>query len=331
MKRIRCKTFVLGMLLFAAAAHAQVAPPPLSLSASPSSPGPGEQIFIQAATPSFEKDSVFFDWTVEGRARPDLSGLGKNTITLTAGNLGSTISVSVDITRSSSGETGKASLRITVADLSLLWTAETIIPPWYRGKALATPGSVVDIIASPEFVIDGAQVAPENLIYHWTMDDQTDALVGVGKQIFPIKTSDIPQTSHQIQVVVEDPDQRIRKQGQIFILSGSPHITIYPYTPLGGVEPRTNTSFAPPSRKGGLLDVIAEAFFFPVATKHDLSFSWTVFGAPVAGAVADPGLLTIDPSTLPQAQGPVSISVSAQYTKSLIPLSASQQLNLSLP
>ena len=304
--------------------HAQITPPPLSLASSPAAPSPGQQVTIQAATPTFDKDAAFFEWTVDGEPRPDFSGQGKNTITVTAGELGSVMRVSVRVVRAGGG--AEVSLQIRAADLSLTWSAETIAPKWYKGKALPTSGSIVDIAAIPGFIIDGQTIKPDALIYRWTLDDQTNALVGLGKQVFRIKTSDLPQTSHQIEVVVEDPDKKIRKTGRMFVVPTTPRAVIYPFTPLGGIESRTTNQTI--GQRRGLSDFAAEPFFFPVASKQNLAWVWDIGGTPAQSSASGASMITID--TTNQPQGTLPISVRVEYAKSLIPQSASKILNLFL-
>ena len=314
------------MLTLPVLAYAQVIPSPLSLSSSPASPSPATTFVIQAATPTFEKDTASFSWTVDGKSRPDLSGQGKNEIALVAGAVGSQIRVSVRVSPANDGETS-ASLVIRVSDLSLTWSGETTVPRWYKGKALAASNSIVDIVAVPEFIIDNTRVAPENLIYHWTLDDQTNALSGLGADVFRIKTSDIPGTQHQVEVMVEDIDRKIQKNKRITITPTLPRAVIYRSTPLGGIEPRTAS--LPAVQQKGLMDFAGEAFFFPTVSKQDLAWSWDIGGAPISNSFANPNTATIDTTQYPQ--GSTALTLRVSYTKALIPQSASKVLNLFFP
>src|SRR3989338_8051181 len=81
---------ILGLFSFV---QAQIVPEPVSLSVNPAAPSPGEQITIRAATPTFDKNRAVFDWAVSEKSRPDLSGPGKDTINIQAGDLGSLLRV----------------------------------------------------------------------------------------------------------------------------------------------------------------------------------------------------------------------------------------------
>lgn len=308
MARLTIINVIFAGLLGICVAHAQVVPPPISLSASPSSPAPRTQFIVSAATPTFDKDFAAFDWTVDGKARPEFSGVGKTEITLTAGAVGSVTRVSVTASRNNQ-DTANASLTVIPSDLALPWIAQTSVPKWFRGKALPTPGSVVSIIAVPRITVAGAALNPDALIYRWRIDSDKESLVGAGKRVFTFTASDLPQTTHQIDVSVEDIDGRIRKEGRVLITTdASPRVALYPSSPLGGAEPRLAGSA---STRPGLFDVIAEPFFFPLSSVPSLSYTWNVDGNGVAASVQNPRLVTVDATRRAHQTIPVSMTVRA--------------------
>ncbi|OHA13062.1 MAG: hypothetical protein A3J10_04140 [Candidatus Sungbacteria bacterium RIFCSPLOWO2_02_FULL_54_10] len=307
--------FLFGLLAWGTAG-AQALPAPVSLIASPPAPSPGEKITVTAATPSFDRHTAYFSWTIDGRHRPDLSGAGKGTIELTAGNIGSSQRVAVSVSRKSAAAGlagGEAALTIRVVDLTLTYVAETLVPVWYRGKALPVPDAVVGVVAIPEFVIDGRRIPPERLIYRWGLDDEQNALSGIGEQVFRVRTSDLPGTSHEVKVRVEDEDGKVRREGIFYIVPYAPVLTIYSSSPLGGVEFRTAQRF---TGGRGLFDFLAEPFFFPVAARRDLVWQWQIDGQPFAGNTGAPHLITIDTGGYPQ--GPLSVTASAHIPNSFL-------------
>lgn len=295
--------------------RAQLLPDPVSLTASPSSPSPGESFVVVATTPTFDRNAAFFEWTVDGRPRPDLSGLGKDSLNLVARGVGEVTQVAVSITRDG-GEGGSSSLAVYVADLALPWFSETLVPPWYKGKALPVPNSIVNIVALPNFVTGGKIISYQNLIYTWSLDDDDRALSGIGKNVFAIKTSGLPKASHRIRVTVEDQNKTIRKEDEVFIVPTSPDVSAYRATPLGGVESRLATGILSTALRG-LLDFVVEPFFFPVKSKKDLSYRWEVAGRAVSGTPERPYVLTVDTAGL--AAGGASLSVEVDDRDDLVP------------
>lgn len=324
-KIIRIIFLTAALFLSAYFTYAQFIPTMLTVSATPSSPSPDETVNIQANTPTLDKNRIFFEWTVDGKPQPDLSGLGKDSIKLTAGPVGSTIRVSVVIFGADQ-EVKPSSLSITVSELSLSLFAETYTPRWYKGKALPTQDSVARIIAVPQIVIGGSLLRPESLIYRWNLDDQTDALSGIGQAVFRFRLSDLPKTLHQIRVVVEDGEGKIRKEGRIFVSAANPQVKIYPSSPLGGVEFRSGSAFLL-TKLRGLFDSVAEPFFFSASSRKNLRYQWRVSGGEVAGTPENPNFLTLD--TTGQPAGAIPIDVTVDDQNDIVP-SAVKNLNLIL-
>lgn len=308
MRNLAAITILGTLVALAAFARAQFIPEPVSLVAVPLSPSPGETVVIEASTPTFDQNSAFFSWTVDGRTRPELSGQGKNRIELTAGQIGSSLRVSVEAS-AAQGAGGNASLTLRVSDLALTWFAETYVPKWYKGKALPTQGSVVSIVAVPRFLIGGREVSPQNLIYRWGLDDEDRALSGVGAEVFQIRASDAPKTSHQIRVRIEDTAGQIIKEGEIFIVPKRPRLAIYPATPLGGIEFRSSPTFyLTPAR--GIIDFQAEPFFFPVKSRKELPYQWSVGGVEAKGTPGEEHGVSLNTGDSPVPLLPLSVAVS---------------------
>jgi len=312
MKYIFFKTIPLLLvgIVWAGFIHAQVVPDPVSLSATPSSPPPRSQVRIHASTPTFDKNAAIFDWAVDGKARPDFSGIGKDTITLPTGDVGSSIRVSVAILRQDEGEGGEASLTVYSSDLSLTWFAETYVPKWYRGKALPAQNSIVNIVAVPQISLGTSPIPTENLLYTWSLDDEEDVVSGVGNQVFRIRVSDLPGVAHDVRVIVQDSQKRIKKEGRIFLTPSNPRVAVYQSSPLGGIEPRASPSFIYAPLKE--LDLLVEPFFFPVETKRALSYAWNVGGNDTSGSAQAPFLLTLFPGSQALSSIPVSVRVQTQ-------------------
>ncbi len=295
-------------LLFSATTHAQIIPPPVSLTTDPSSPSPRSQYTVTASTPTFDKDLADFAWTVDGKRRPELSGVGANSITLTAGAVGSVSKINVSVSRPT-GDGGSSSLTVIPSELSLPWIAKTSVPAWYRGKALPTPGAIVSIIAVPRIVIGGSALNPDTLIYRWRIDSDKESLVGSGKRVFTFTASTLPRTTHQIDVSVEDIDGRIHKDARALITTDAvPRVVLYASSPLGGAEARStgNTTGKP-----GLFDVVAEPFFFPLASVASLTYDWIVDGNAAPASPQNPSVVTVDAGRRSNNNIPISVAVRA--------------------
>jgi hypothetical protein len=303
----KAAVLILTLVIIGSFAHAELIPDPVSLVAKPLTPAPGEEFLVEASTPTFDKNTATFSWIVDGRLRPDLSGQGKNAISLKADKVGSVIRVGVEVS-TPQGLGGSASLVIRVSDLVLTWFAETYVPKWYKGKPLPIPESVVSIVAVPQILIGGRTLAPSSLIYRWDLDDQEKALTGVGEQVFRIKTSLFPQNLHQIKVIVEDSGGQIRQEKEVFIVSREPRVVIYQSSPLGGIEFRSAPAVSIAS-KDETRDLLAEPFYFPVSSKKNLSYRWNVAGTEFIGNTGREFSVSLNIGSLPLQLTPVVVSV----------------------
>ncbi len=292
--------------------------PPASVTATPSSPEPGEKVTIEASTPIFNRDTTFYEWTVNGQFRADLSGQGKYAFDMTAGKtIGSTITAFVRAT-ASDGKTTTAQRVIPVSSLSLVWFAETTVPLWYMGKALPSPRAFVSVTALPEIAAGGKMADPKKLLYKWSVGDTKSYASGVGKQSIRFQTSQIPKSSHWIRVTIEDTAKTVKKEGAIFVINREPMLAVYRYSPTGGTEYRRAESLLEAPR-GGTLNLIAEPFFFPGSTK-DISFAWSVGGIELEKNVNNPNIVTIETGQVPSASLLISILASSLKQTALAPV-----------
>ncbi len=282
---------------------------PLSLTARPGSPAPGQKVTVTADTPTADPLFTTFTWSVNGAVQRDASGRGKNTITVTAPQtVGGTMRVSATATFGD-GKSSSASLTLRVSDLVIAWIAETYTPRWYRGKALPTPQSIVRFVALPNFVIDGQRLSPENLVYRWNLDDEGTVSEGRGAQIFRLKISDVLGNTHNVRVTIEDSQKRIRKVGDAFITIMSPEAAVYASSPLGGIEPRRALATLATNERG-TLDFQIEPFYYPVASRRALTYQWNIASAAPQGTAEKPEILTV--STDGELPGVIPFSVTVR-------------------
>lgn len=280
--------------------------PPFALIADPPSPSPGQKVNITTQTTSFDPNRTNYTWTMDGKPRPDISGLGKNSYSYTAEEVGSSKRVSVRA-EPIDEKTVTASLTVYATDLAMTWTARTYIPKWYKGKALPVPKAMVRVAAIPTIIIEGITIPANKLIYTW--DNNGDrVLQGVGKQTFEFQEPEQSWDAPTIVLTVEDINHRIQKEARVMIISQTPRAVIYQSFPLGGIEPRRGAS-AFPSIQAGIVDVQVEPFFFNRESKRDLSYEWSVQGDIASSSVRNPFLLTLDMQQQPPSNVPIYVTI----------------------
>lgn len=280
--------------------------PPFSIVANPAAPSPGENITLTVDTPTFDKNAATYTWTLNGKTLIDQSGLGRRGITAQAGEVGSSIKVSVTATEPN-GAQHSTTLSVPVADLIITWTAQTSIPKWYKGKALPSAGAKVRLVAMPTFVANGTVIPPSQLMYTWLIDGNPFTS-GAGMQVVEVNASKIPLMSPVVYLLVEDNTKKISKDIRVGVFAQTPQVLAYQTFPLGGIEPRTAlSSMMVPNQ--GLVDIQLEPFYFP-KPKKDLAYAWTVNGIQLQGQPGAPYILTIDPAGVKNSHAGIVASVS---------------------
>lgn len=282
--------------------------PPFSIFANPSAPSPGGQVRLSVNTPTFDKNASTYIWTLNGKTLTDRSGLGKHSIIIQAGEVGSSLKASVTATESN-GTVHTASLSIPVADLVVTWTAQTSIPKWYKGKALPVAGAKVRLVAMPTFIANGSAIPPAQLIYTWLIDGNPFTS-GAGLQVVEVNASKIPLINPVVYLKVEDRTRKISKDIRVGVIARTPRALVYQTLPLGGIEPRTAIRSIIASNQG-LLDIAVEPFYFP-KPKKDLAYAWTVNGIQLQGQPGAPYILTIDPNGVQGGNAAIVANVSDQ-------------------
>lgn len=250
-------------------------------------PDPGETVTVSVMSSDFDLDRANYRWTVNGTAPKDAQqGVGAKSYTFTAGKTGTSYSVKVAVTPPSGSALSKTAV-VRSFDMPMYWWADSVIPLWYRGKALPSIGSEVKITALPNL----PGVNPKTLLYSWEFNNNfVGTQSGVGKSVFRF-TPQFP-VRETIKVRVQNASGSIDKEKTVEIQTFEPLVRAYELKPLEGVEfIRSLTLRA--ARGGETIDVIAEPFFFPLRNFADLIFQWRINGTDIADAGDHPNILTI--------------------------------------
>ena len=231
----RLAPIIVGVLFIASSAHAQGIPTTiggLSLSASINNPEPGQQVVITAQSYSADIDSSKITWVVNGAVAE--SGIGENTLTVTAPALGEHLSIAITMV-AASGATVQDSIDIGSGAVDLIPETSGYVPPFFQGKLTPVYQNMIKITAIPHLAdSSGVEYDPKTLVYEWKEDqsliqDQS----GYGKQSETVGGDLIPR-SHDIDVTVSTRDGTAQAEAITTISFGSPSISFYVDDPLYG-------------------------------------------------------------------------------------------------
>lgn len=220
-------------LLFPAPIRAQTVAPVLQIAVSPTTPGPGDDVVLSLSSSAADLNRSTISWTQNGRVVS--SGRGIKTFRFTAGPLGSTAAIAV-LVQTADGNRLRSQAVIRPAAVDFLWEADTYTPPFYRGKALPSPGSTIRITAVPHFVLsNGARLASSELVFTWVKDGTIlGNLSGSGKET--LETT-VPSGFRPVDIMIEvaSLQNSFSVKKELRIIPEEPRVVFYERHPLLGV------------------------------------------------------------------------------------------------
>lgn len=281
----------LALLLFGATSvFAQAVPDPIQYIVAPETPGPGEQVTIEAQGVGAFLGDATITWRQNGKVVK--SGLGETNYSFVAGGLGAATQVTVQISSATHGSFSHSFVFLPSV-VNLLWEANTSVPPLYRGKALYSAGSTLKVVAYPTIVVNGAQLSSSALSYQWSRGSTAQqSSSGLGKRSITIQGDQI-QTSETIAVDVYYGGSKVGR-GEVTIPAIAPQVLFYAQDPLRGL---LLDSALPQALSLTAKEITVQAipYFFAneSAKNNSLTYSWTLNGAEAAGPDSQKGILTL--------------------------------------
>lgn len=194
--------------------------------------------------------------------------------------------------------------------LTLLWEADTSVPPFYRGKPLPSSGSTVRVVALPEISAGGKAVKVEDLTFNWTKDEKNiTSASGKSKNILVFAAG--PEGGvHRVSVSAASADGKTKVSREVLIRVSAPKLVIYEDDPLAGVNYRRAAEeeinlFQPE------ITLVAEPFFFSRGgLGRGLEYDWRLDGKKIITDPANQPLITFVAPT--EGSGENSITVLAK-------------------
>lgn len=320
--------FLAFAIAFAASAQSEFVAEPKTffIELIPDSPGPQENIRARLSGFSFDLNRAQITWVKNGRV--EARGLGLREFSFTTGNAGEKINLRA-LALDANGIEREAELLLTVAGVDLLWRAETSLPLWYKGKALASPRSLVTVSAFPQLVSGNKKIPSKSLIFRWGLDDTfKESQSGAGKNIFRFTAGPVSGIAHQIDLEVSDIDGGIKAARAILIPVQDPQTLVYEEDPLIGTKSgfvfRNNETimFA-----GEEKTFRAVPFFFSLTKgQSNFEYLWRIGGRTIE-AESEPNLLRLRSSA--DARGRTALEVIIKNINNILQ-EASQSFNVNV-
>lgn len=289
--RIRLLLFVAVLVLLPAPLIAQTISLPESafeVEVIPIAPEPGEQVTLRAQSFSGNMANTRFVWIVNGETV--VQGVQQNTITITAGEVGSVVTV---VVRATEGGTlkGERTISLRPAAVDIVWEADSTTVPFSGTLPLVTGGSLVTLQAIPQLVRSGGvRVATDDLLYTWHVNgERAPRKQGQGENVLRINTP-VFMNAFSVTVTVSTFDGSIQAEREVNIEPAQPEVIFYENAPLLGMrfDRAVTASY---TLEGEEITFRA----YPLHTKRSegYDYQWTLNGEAVESEGADSRQLTL--------------------------------------
>lgn len=248
----------------------------VELTLTPDSPRPGVPVTVTAHIRSGSEESVAFRWFVDGEAVSQ--GVGDNAITVEAPAAGKETKVQVIVGTGVSSEAAQIFIRPAI--VSIVWEANTVVPPNYMGLPRATSGSKITFSAIASLLTDkGTLLDTRDIYYEWKVDNKPqNKLTGYGLSSISL-VPPFYNNAFTVSVQATSRDQRLSAANSVRIVPSAPQVVIYEETPLAGIRSDRAVQDAYPFDKQ---EVSFVAYPLYAINQDELTPTWTLNGSPFA-------------------------------------------------
>lgn len=281
---------------------------PLVIVVSPEAPAPAETTTITLSSTPVDLSRSMFVWKVNGNIKN--TGAGKREFTFTMGPSTSSTVISVAIT-TPNGEVISRVFTFRPGSVTLLWEANTYTPPFYKGRALYTPGADVRIVAVPDIRDpNGSLVPTSQLTYKWSVDEEPFAdRSGLGRNTFYLAGAQL-QPDQIVTVDVLRENGLKAAHAELVIPKNSPVIRFYKSDPLRGILYK-NAMLGSVKLTNTETTIQAEPYFISGSTREStyVLYTWTLNNEGIEPQSADKSAVTLRQTTGQSGHGVLSLEV----------------------
>lgn len=288
MKRILSSFLLISGILFAGTLYAQIPylgnSVELDVEMIPSIPGANQNVTVNLASYTTDINAATITWTINGKKIS--SGVGLKKFNFTTGNLGEETILQIKVV-SREGETSDYTYNIKPVEVDLVWQAESLVPPFYKGKPLFSHQSKITFIAIPHVTdTKGAEVDPKKLIYKWSLNGSVVEWVsGYGKDSYSF-TGSLISRPISVKVEVTSPNSNINGIANVQVRPVEPQIVFYERNPLYGIQYQKAFTGTVDMKDPKEITILGMPLYAgtnnPISP--DLTYKWSVNGATINNA-----------------------------------------------
>lgn len=199
--------------------------------------------------------------------------------------------------------------QVVPTNITLVWEADSYVPPFYKGKALMPDGGNARIVALLPPGIEKSQ----NIRYTWRVDGQIDSEAsGYGQDTYRLESDRFGGSS--LVIVEAHNGQSLIGSGALRIPLAPTRVLVYADAPLGGVLFNVEN----PRLEGEELAIETYPAFFSASARNaaTLSYGWKVNGFTVDNPLGNTGRLAVRSESV----GTTTVSVSVRNDNNILEL-----------
>lgn len=241
MKNIGLKTFLFSILLTGvgifpgvsvAESQITIQESEISVEIIPENPEPYEDVIINISSYSTDIDKAIISW--QNNNGMVQSGIGKKSISFKAPGPNSVVYFDIIVSPVGQASTIKKRIIINPSDLDILWeSVDGYTPPFYKGKALPSRGSIIKVVAIPNSNTITSGIG--NIDYTWMSNDDTkEEVSGYNKNSYIFKNS-LFDLTNEIEVKASSVSGNYDARKSISIPTYNPRLVFYKKSPTDGI------------------------------------------------------------------------------------------------
>jgi len=199
-----------------------------SIELEPRYPSPNAEITASLNDYSLSGQVSSIDWYINGKKIKE--ALNQRSVEFKTGNVGTRTTIETIISIQGNG-TQNIKRVIEPLYLDIIIEAQTRVPSFYKGRALPSVGSKVNLTA----LLDGGSIPSNNLIYTWKVNDSVIDNGGLRGQ-YKISTPTSSWGNDTLSLTISDITGNIITHRDIEIPSTNPEVLFYESNTLQGIS-----------------------------------------------------------------------------------------------
>lgn len=242
---------------------------------NPQYPKPNEPFTVTLESFAVDLNSSEISFYENGKLLQSLTGAK----TATYKNTGAKTDIKIIITKAG-GESFTLSKTITPGSVTILWEANTLTPPFYKGRSLYTEESSFFLSALPNLRnSNGVLIPKKDVIYTWSINGKVRGTSsGLSRSSLSIGNERFLSSSIIVKVQAQSKDGNSIAESSITIPVQKTSAISYYISPLYGTQwgnALTNLSF------GNQSEVEIQVFPLYFSTDSIIGYTWTLDGIEV--------------------------------------------------